>query len=41
MAILSQNAVKHGFFAHLAEIGGKTYEILTTFYAKQTQSCPP
>jgi len=23
--------------AHQAEISGKTYEVLTTFYAKQTQ----
>jgi len=41
MAIISQKAVKHDFFAHHAQIRGKTYEVLTTFYAKQTQSCPP
>jgi hypothetical protein len=26
--------------AHQAEISGKTYEVLTTFYAKQTQFKP-
>ncbi len=36
-AIFSQNAIKHGFFARQHRIGGKTYEVLTTFYAKQTQ----
>ena len=36
-AIFSQNAIKPGFFARQDRIGGKTYEVLTTFYAKQTQ----
>jgi hypothetical protein len=37
MPIFSQNAIKHGFFARQHRIGGKTYEVLTTFYAKQSQ----
>jgi len=37
MPIFSQNAIKHGFFAGQHRIGGKTHEVLTTFYAKQTQ----
>ncbi len=37
MSIVSQNVVKHVFFARQHRIGGKTYEVLTTFYAKQTQ----
>jgi len=37
MAIFSQNAIKHGFFARQHRIGGKTHEVLTTFYAKQSQ----
>jgi hypothetical protein len=35
--VVSQNAIKHGFFARQDRIGGKTYEVLTTFYAKQSQ----
>jgi len=37
MAIFSQNAIKQGFFARQHRIGGKPHEVLTTFYAKQTQ----
>ncbi len=37
MTIIIQKAVKHILLSHQAEISGKTYEVLTTFYAKQTQ----
>jgi len=37
MAIVLQKAVKHILLSCQAEISGKTYEVLTTFYAKQSQ----
>jgi len=37
MVIISQKAVKHILLSCQAEISGKTYEVLTAFYAKQTQ----
>jgi hypothetical protein len=37
MAIVLQNAIKPGFLSYQAEISRKTYEVLTAFYAKQTQ----
>jgi len=37
MTIITQKAVKYILLSHQAEISGKTYEVLTTFYAKQTQ----
>jgi len=37
MAIVLQKAVKDILLSCQAEISGKTYEVLTTFYAKQTQ----
>ena len=40
MAIIIQKAVKHIILSCQAEISGKTYEVLTTFYAKQTQFKP-
>ncbi len=37
MAIVSQNAGKQCFFVISGRNSGKTYEVFTTFYAKQTQ----
>jgi len=37
MVIISQKAVKYILLSCQAEISGKTYEVLTTFYAKQSQ----
>jgi len=36
-AIISQNVIKPGFFVISGRNSGETYEVLTTFYAKQTQ----
>jgi len=37
MTIVSQNAGKQGFFVTSGRNSGKNYEVLTTYYAKQTQ----
>jgi len=37
MAIISQNVKKHDFFGFFEQNSPKTCELLTTFYAKQTQ----